>query len=149
VSFIVCLTQSVSGKYARSKDMAKEKRPTILVQWEGNQSKCYDNTVEEIWLSNVVAINKTAVVQPFPAQVHVGDNIDYKFLAKRGKVQLWRGIVVFIDPNADSRAGSGSKKVDTTTKGASRLSATDPDMERHATESLFEGLGSTKGKRQN
>jgi len=46
-----------------SKDMAREK---LLVWWEGNHSKCYDNTVEEIWLSNIVAINKTAVVQPGP-----------------------------------------------------------------------------------
>ena len=149
MSFIACLTQSVSGKYVRSKDMAKDKLPTILVRWEGNQSKRYDNTVDEIWLSSVVAINKTAVVQPSLAQVHVGDIIEYEFVAKKGKaVQLWRGIVVSIDPDAERRAGSRSKKADTTTKGASRLSATVPDMERRATESLFEGLGSNKGKRK-
>ena len=128
--------------------MAKDKLPTILVRWEGNQSKRYDNTVDEIWLSSVVAINKTAVVQPSLAQVHVGDSIEYEFVAKKGKVQLWHGIVVSIDPDAEGHAGSRSKKADTTTKGASRLSATDPDTERRATESLFEGLGSTKGKRQ-
>jgi len=46
--------------------MAKDKLPTILVRWEGNQSKRYDNTMEEIWLSSIVAINKTAT---FPGPV--------------------------------------------------------------------------------
>jgi len=128
--------------------MAKEKLPTILVRWEGNQSKRYDNTVEEIWLSNVVATNETAVGQPSLDQLHVGDNIEYKFVAKKGKVQLWPGIVVSIDPDEERRAGLGSKKEDTMTKGASRLSTTDPDTEHHTTKSLFVGLGSTKGKRQ-
>jgi len=129
--------------------MAKDKLPTILVRWEGNQSKRYDNTVDKIWLSSVVAINKTAVVQPSLAQLHVGDIIEYEFVPKKGKaVQLWRGIVVSIDPDAESRAGLRSKKADTTTKAASHLSATVPDMERRATESLFEGLGSNKGKRK-
>jgi len=58
VSFTACLTQSVLGKHVRSKVMAKEKLPKILVRWEGNQSKRYGNTVEEIWLSSVVAIKQ-------------------------------------------------------------------------------------------
>jgi len=79
------------------------------------------------------------VVQPSLAEVHVGDSIEYKFVPKKGKgVQLWCGIVVSIDPDMECRAGSRSKKVDTTTKGASRLSITDPDTERRA----------NKGKRQ-
>ena len=44
--------------------MADEKFPPVLVQWEGNNSKRYDSTKEEILLSNVVAINKTAVIEP-------------------------------------------------------------------------------------
>jgi len=59
-------------------------------------------------------------------------------------VQLCCGIVVSIDPDTEHRAGSRSKKADTTTKGVSRLSATIQDMERCATKSL----GSNKGKRK-
>ena len=87
-------------------------------------------------------------MQPFLGQIHVGDKIKYEFLAKKGKVQLWRGIVISIDPDVERCAGSGPKKADTTNKGVSLLSATDPDTQRRATKSLFEGLGSMKGKRQ-
>ena len=38
------------------------------------QSKQYDNTIEETWLSNVV-VDKTSVAN----YVHVGDRIRYKF----------------------------------------------------------------------
>ncbi len=41
--------------------MSDDKLPTILVRWEGNRSKRYDKTKEEIWLANIVAINETAV----------------------------------------------------------------------------------------
>ena len=84
--------------------MAGEKPPTILVRWEGNQSKRYDNKEEEIWLSGVVTVNKTAVVQPSLDQLSVGNHIEYEFLAKKGKVQLWRGVVVCIDPDAEPHA---------------------------------------------
>ena len=52
MNFIACPYQK------SSKDMAKKKLQTILVRWEGN------DPAEEIWLSNIVAIHKTAVVQP-------------------------------------------------------------------------------------
>ena len=87
-------------------------------------------------------------MQPFLAQLHVGDNIEYKFVAKKGEVQLWCGIVISIDPDAERCAGLGSKQADTMTKGVSCLSTTDLDTERRTTEFLFEGLGSNKGKRQ-
>jgi len=131
--------------------MAEEKSPTILVRWEGNQSKRYDNTEEEIWLSGVVAVNKTAVVQPSLDQLSVGDHIEYEFLAKNGKVQLWRGVVVSTDPDAERRARStgasrpggaeccAGSEVETTTKGGT---------DRRVVKSLFEGLGSGKGKRR-
>ena len=158
--------------------MAKEKLPTIFVQWEGNRSKHFMTTPwrKSGYLYNVVAINKTAVVQPSLAKLHDGDNIEYEFVAKKGKLQLWRGIVISIDPDVERRAGLGSKKgatttkeanrlsatnpdaeshassdskgAERTTKGASHLSATDPDMERRTTNSLFEDLGSNKGKKQ-
>ena len=83
-------------------------------------------------------------MQPSLAHLHVGDNIEYEFVANKGKVQLWCGIVVSIDPDTERRAGLESKQADTTTKGASRLSTTNPDTERHVTESLFEGLRSNK-----
>ena len=78
--------------------MADEKFPTVLIQWEGNNSKRYDHTKEEIFLSNIVAINKTAVIEPSFDQLSVGDHIEYEFVAKKGKVQLWCGVVVSV-PN--------------------------------------------------
>ena len=66
-------------------------------------SKRYDHTREEILLSNIVAINKTAVIEPSFNQLSVGDHIEYEFVAKKGKVQLWRGVVVSTDPDAEHR----------------------------------------------
>ena len=83
--------------------MADEMFPTVLVRWEGNNSKRYDNTKEEILVSNIVAINKTAVIEPSLNQISVGDHIEYEFVAKKGKVQLWRGVVVSTDPDAEHR----------------------------------------------
>ncbi len=151
--------------------MSDDKLPTILVQWEGNQSKRYDKTKEEIWLANIVAINETAVIDPSADEVHINDRIEYEFVQKKGKVQLWRGVVVSTDPDADRRArsettagsasrataktgqcsSSGSKKPErTATKGAARPNASRADTERRAAKSLFEGAaaGSRKGKRQ-
>ena len=79
---------------------------------------------------------------------------------KKGKVQLWRGVVVSTDPDAERRTGSVSNEPETTskrarcrrttTKEASHLNATDfVTAERcTASTSLFENLSSTKGKRQ-
>ena len=80
--------------------MADEMFPTVFVRWEGNNSKRYDNT-KEIFVSNTVAINKTAVIEPSLNQISVGDHIEYEFVAKKGKVQLWHGVVVFTDPDAE------------------------------------------------
>ena len=63
------------------------KFPTVLVRWEGNNSKQYDNTKEEILVSNIVAINKTAVIEPSLDQISVGGHIEYEFVAKKGEVQ--------------------------------------------------------------
>ena len=63
--------------------MADEMFPTVLVRWEGNNSKRYDNTKEEILVCNIVAINKTAVIEPSLDQISVGDHIEYKFVAKK------------------------------------------------------------------
>ena len=65
--------------------MADEKFPTVFVRWEDNNSKQYDHTKEEILLSNIVAINKTAVTEPSFDQFSVGDHIEYEFVAKMGK----------------------------------------------------------------
>ena len=140
--------------------MADEKFPTVLVRWEGNYSKRYDNTKEEILVSNSVAINKTAVIESFLNQISVGDHIEYELVAKKGKVQLWRGVVVSTDPDAERRTGSVSNEPETTskrarcrrttTKEANHLNATDfvTAERRTASTSLFENLSSTKGKRQ-
>ena len=53
-------------------------------------------------LSNVVAINKTAVID----QLSVGDHIEYEFVGKKGKVQLWCGVVVSTDPDTERHTGS-------------------------------------------
>ena len=137
--------------------MADEKFPTVLVRWEGNNSKRYDHTKEEIFLSNIVAINK---IEPSLDQLSVGDHIEYEFVAKKGKVQLWCGVVVSTDPDADRRAGLVSNEPETmskqaqrrctTTKGTSCLNGTDSDKaECHtAASSLFENFSFTKGKQQ-
>ena len=53
-------------------DMAEEKPVIILQQYSFDwKSKQYDNTEEEIWLSNVVTLNKMAVVQPSLDQFRV------------------------------------------------------------------------------
>ena len=70
--------------------MADEKFPTVFVRWEGNNSKRYDNTKEEIFVSNIVAINKTAVIEPSLNQISVGDHIEYEFVAK-GKCSCGMG----------------------------------------------------------
>ena len=54
--------------------MADEKFPTVLVRWEGNNSKRYDH----IFMSNIVAINKTAVIEPSLDQLSVGDHIEHR-----------------------------------------------------------------------
>ena len=142
--------------------MADEKFPPVLVRWEGNNSKQYDGTKEEILSSNVVAINKTAVIEPSFDQLSVGDRIEFEFVGKKGKVQLWRGVVVSTDPDAERRAGSASnelettskqtrcRRISTTTKEVSRLNTTDSDKaeRRTAATSLFENSSSTKGKWQ-
>ncbi len=84
--------------------MAVEKPTRILVHWKGNQSKRYDNTKEEIWLLNVVAINESPVIDLTIDLVSVGDHIEYEFVAKRGRIQLWYGVVVSTDPDAERRA---------------------------------------------
>ena len=96
--------------------MADEKFSTVLVRLEGNNSKRCDGTKEEMLLSNVVAINKTAVIEPSFDQLSVGDHIEYEFVGKKGKVQLWRGVVVFTDPDAERRSGSTSNELETTSK---------------------------------
>ena len=67
-------------------------------------------------LSNVVAINKTAVIEPSFDQLSVGDHIEYEFVGKKGKVQLWCGVVVSTDPDANRHAGSASNELETTSK---------------------------------
>ena len=140
--------------------MADEKFPTVFVRWEGNNSKRYDHTKEEILLSNIVAINKTALIEPSFDQLSVGDHIEYEFVAKKRKVQLWRGVVVSTDPDAERRTGAVPNEPETTskrarcrrttTKEASHQNATDSDTaeRRTAATSLFENLSSIKGKRQ-
>ena len=143
--------------------MAEGDPPTVLVRFEGNQSERHDNTEKEIWLHSVVAVNNTAVVEPSRDQLRVGDYIEYEFVTGKGNVQVWRGILVSVDPEAERRARStrASRPVSakTTTKGASCLpSSSDPDTneslgtrldtDRRAIKSFFEGFGSGKGKRQ-
>ena len=107
-------------------------------------------------MSNSVAINKTAVIEPSLNQISVGDHIEYEFVAKKGKVQLWHGVVVSTDPDAERRTGSVPNEPETTskrarccrttTKEASHLNATDSDTAERRTAAT--SLSSTKGKRQ-
>ena len=147
--------------------MADEKFPTVLVQWEGNNSKRYDDTKEEILLSNVVAVQRCCYQQDGCHwtclwSVKCWKSHRVQFVGKKGKVQLWCGVVVSTDPDAECRAGSASNELETkskrtrchhtstTTKEASCLNTTDSDMaeRRTAATSLFENSSSTKGKRQ-
>ena len=80
--------------------MVDEKFPTVFVRWEGNNSKWYDHTKEEILLSHIVAINKTAVIEPSFDQLSVGDHIEYEFVVKKGKCSNGpSGVVVSTDPD--------------------------------------------------
>ncbi len=104
------LTEAQCARYATTQltaascvVMADEKPSRILVQWKGNQSKRYDNTKEESWLPSVVATNESAVINPSIDLVSVGDHIEYEFIAKKG-IQLWRGVIVSTDPDAECRA---------------------------------------------
>ena len=96
---------------------------------------------------------KMAVVQPSL------DYIEYEFV---GKVQLWRGILVSLDPDAECSFDGRSRPMSAEHSGGSGLKKSgDNDHEskspaelfrsRHGLswcQSLFEGLGSGKGKRQ-
>ncbi len=67
------------------------KSPRVLVRWEGNGSKRYDNTREEVRLASIVAINDTPVIDPTIDQLSVGDRIESEYVSKRGQVQLGTG----------------------------------------------------------
>ena len=81
-------------------------------------------------------------------------------LQKKRKVQLWRGVVVSTDPDAERHTGAVPNEPETTSKQArcrrtttkepSHLNTTDSDTAEHRTAatSLFENSSSTKGKRQ-
>ena len=85
-------------------------------------------------------------------QLCVGDRIEYEFVAKKGKVQLWRGVLVSLDPEAERRSRSSRPaSADRRAGSANRLptSSADPDTsDRRVVKSMFEGLGSNKGKRK-
>ena len=110
--------------------------------------------------SNIATINKTAVNEPSFDQLSVGGHIEYEFVVKKGKVQLWRGVVVSTDPDVERRTGAVPNEPETTskrarchhitTKEASHLNTTDSDSaeRRTAATLLFENSNSTKGKRQ-
>ena len=81
-------------------------------------------------------------------------------LRKKGKVQLWRGVVVSTDLDAEHCTGAVPNEPETTSKRAwcrctttkevSHQNATDSDTAKHRTaaKSLFENLSPTIGKRQ-
>ncbi len=52
-----------------------------------------------------MAINDAPVIEPTIDQLSVGDRIESEYVYKRGRVQLWTGIVVSVDPDAERRAG--------------------------------------------
>ena len=147
--------------------MADKKFPTVVVWWEGNNSKWYDGTKEEILLSNVVAVQRCCDQQ---------DGCHWTFL---WSVKCWRSHWVrvrweeresaavvwsscFHRSNANRHASSASNELETTskwmwcrrtrttTKEASRLSTTDSDKAEHPTAATlsFENSSSTKGKWQ-
>ncbi len=136
--------------------MAVEKPTRILVNWKGNQSKRYDNTKEEIWLSNVVAINESPVINPTIDLVSVGDHIKYEYVAKRGRIQLWHGVVVSTDPDAERHAthigaarfaAGGTKSsadVDTECRATTTATASKP-VEKHRSEPAS-GVRCSKGE---
>ncbi len=78
------------------------------MQWEGNNSKRYDHAKEEVWLTSIVAINATPVIDPTIDQLSVGDRIESEYVYKKGWVQVWKGIVVSVDPDAERRAGKAT-----------------------------------------
>ncbi len=135
--------------------MAVEKPTRILVHWKGNQSKRYENTKEEIWLSNIVAINESPVIDPSIDLVSVGDHIEYGYVTKRGRVQLLHG-VVSTDPDLERRAthvgaarsaAGGTKSsadVDTECCATTTATASKP-VEKRRSEPAS-GVGGSKGE---
>ncbi len=57
---------------------------------------------------SIVAINNTPVIEPDIDQLSVGDHIESQYVYKGGWVQLWKGIVLSIDPDAECRAGTST-----------------------------------------
>ena len=97
-------------------------------------------------------MHKTAVIEHSFDQLSVGYHIEYEFVAKKGKVQLWCGVVVSTDPDADCHADLVSDEPEitskrvryrhTTTKGASCLNAADSDKaDCHTAASLPKASG--------
>ena len=97
----------------------------------------------------MLSINKTAVIEPSFDQLSVGDHIEYKFIGKKGKMQLWCRVVVSNELETTSKR-TRCRRTGTTTKEASLLNTTDSDKaeRRTAATSFFENSSSTKGKRQ-
>ncbi len=118
------------------------------MRWEGNGSKRYDNTKEEVRLVSIVAINDMLVIDPTIDQLSVGDRIESEYVYKRGRVQVWNGIVVSVDPDAERRA----RVVTTTPVAESRRRQTKAlgvDVERRAgdlPETTHTQQDSNKGK---
>ena len=79
--------------------MGDKKFSTVLVRWEGNNSKRFDGTKEEILLSDskissstnsysmwFPTLDKTAVIEPSFDQLSVRNHIKYEFVG-----QVWSG----------------------------------------------------------
>ncbi len=71
-----------------------------------------------------MAINESHVIDPTIDLESVGDHIEYEYVAKRSWIQLWHGVVVSTDPDAERRA---------THIGATTKSSADVNTECHAT----------------
>ena len=53
------------------------------------------------------------IIGPSFDQLSVGDHIEYEFVAKKGKVQLWCGVVVSTDPDVECCTGVVPNELET------------------------------------
>lgn len=70
--------------------------PQVLVQGEGNGSRHYTGKTELINLLNVAAIYNSYVVNPSIDQLSVGDYMEYEYIYKKKREQVWHGNVVAV-----------------------------------------------------
>ena len=83
-------------------DASMNDKPSIFVKWVNNNSKRYDGKIERVFVDGIVAINNCPHCEPNIDELSVGDSIEYECMYKRGRVQVWHGIVLSLGSSWES-----------------------------------------------